>query len=184
MTPDRYNAREAEPRWQKVWDARGIFATANDDPRPKYYVLEMFPYPSGRIHMGHVRNYTMGDVVARYKRGRGVNVLRPAGLGALRGAGRERRHRAQDKPARLDLSEHRVDEDAAQVDGPLSRLEPRDRDLRPGVLPAPAAHVPRLPQGGAGRAQAIQGQLGSGRPDRARERAGDRQPRLAGGAAA
>ena len=175
-----YDPQQIEAKWQKVWEEQGAFdAEDGDASRPKYYLLEMLPYPSGTLHMGHMRNYTIGDAVARYKRMRGFNVLHPMGwdafgLPAENAAIKHGMHPREWTNANIAEFKAR----AAPVRVQL-RLAARNFDLRAGILPLEPVVLPAHAGEGNCVPQEEPSELVPAMPDRAGQRAGDRRLLLA-----
>ena len=123
LMADSYDFRSFERSWQERWERDGIYRADDASAKPKYYVLDMLPYPSGDLHVGHAKNYTLGDAVARMQRMLGIRRAAPDGLGRIRPAGRKRGDRPRDRSGRWTTREHRKHAPPDPADGDELRLD-------------------------------------------------------------
>ena len=169
---NKYDPRAIEPKWQETWKRAGVFRAVRDPAKKKFFIMEMFPYPSGRLHMGHVRNYTIGDVVARVHRMRGEAVLYPMGWDAFGLPAENAAIKAKVHPRTWTLQNIGHMREQFVLLGLVLRLGSRGHHLRARIFRARAAHLHRDVEARAGLSQGGAGQLVSRRPDGAGQRAG------------
>ena len=173
----QYDPRAIQEKWQARWAEMDLFRASDDpdDDRPRTYMLDMFPYPSGDLHMGHAEAYAIGDAMARYFFQRGHNVLHPIGWDAFGLPAENAAIRNNTHPADWTYAEHRDPGRLVPAVRGLLRLVAPAADLRPGLLPLEPVAVPALLRARPGLPQGRLRQLVPGRPDRAGQRAGHRR---------
>ena len=176
----RYDAQRIEAKWLERWQQDpSLYAAEPHSTRQKYYVLEMLPYPSGALHMGHVRNYSIGDALARYMWMNGYNVLHPMGWDSFGLARGERRHPEQHAAARVDAAQHRRHEGADEAPGLRLRLVARSHHLPARLLQLEPVVLHQALREGPGLSQEEPGELVSQVRHRSGQRAGGERLLLA-----